>query len=137
MRIPRANDPSTDRRIEHLGDSWGMTPDRFLWSHIDARAVPARAARRILAPSQKSNLGSLVLYQLDCLDGNARRSCSCKQTPAAQPFVDITLFKAISGPHTLAVGLAWWLFGMALAVGYVVFVYTRFRGKVDLGSVAH
>jgi len=50
---------------------------------------------------------------------------------------DITLAKAISGPHTLAVGLAWWLFGMALAVGYVVFVYTRFRGKVELESGAH
>jgi cytochrome d ubiquinol oxidase subunit II len=50
---------------------------------------------------------------------------------------DITLAKAISGPHTLAVGLAWWLFGMALAVGYVVFVYTRFRGKVELQSEVH
>jgi cytochrome d ubiquinol oxidase subunit II len=28
----------------------------------------------------------------------------------------ITLAGALSGPHTLAVGLAWWLFGMALAV---------------------
>ncbi|HEY1160041.1 MAG TPA: cytochrome d ubiquinol oxidase subunit II, partial [Terracidiphilus sp.] len=50
---------------------------------------------------------------------------------------DITLAKAISGPHTLAVGLAWWLFGMALAIAYVIFVYTRFRGKVDLTSAAH
>jgi cytochrome d ubiquinol oxidase subunit II len=50
---------------------------------------------------------------------------------------DITLAKAISGPHTLAVGLAWWLFGMALAGAYIVFVYTRFRGKVDLGSPVH
>jgi cytochrome d ubiquinol oxidase subunit II len=44
---------------------------------------------------------------------------------------DITLAKAISGPHTLAVGLVWWSFGMALAIGYVVFVYSKFRGKVD------
>jgi len=44
---------------------------------------------------------------------------------------DITLSRAISGPHTLAVGLAWWVFGMALAVGYVVFVYSRFKGKAD------
>lgn len=50
---------------------------------------------------------------------------------------DITLAKAISGPHTLAVGLAWWLMGMALAAAYIVFVYTRFRGKVDLASTAH
>lgn len=45
--------------------------------------------------------------------------------------LDITLERALSGPHTLAVGLAWWLVGMALAVGYFVFVYSRFRGKAD------
>ncbi|HWG21338.1 MAG TPA: cytochrome d ubiquinol oxidase subunit II [Terracidiphilus sp.] len=50
---------------------------------------------------------------------------------------DITLERAISGPHTLAVGLAWWLFGMALAVGYVVFVYSRFRGKADVEAGGH
>jgi cytochrome d ubiquinol oxidase subunit II len=50
---------------------------------------------------------------------------------------DITLAKAISGPHTLAVGLVWWAFGMTLAVGYVVFVYVKFRGKVDLASASH
>jgi cytochrome d ubiquinol oxidase subunit II len=44
---------------------------------------------------------------------------------------DITLSRAISGPHTLAVGLVWWSFGMALAVGYIVFVYSRFKGKAD------
>jgi len=49
--------------------------------------------------------------------------------------LDITLDRALSGHHTLAVGLAWWLFGMALAISYVVFVYRRFRGKVDLHSV--
>ena len=54
--------------------------------------------------------------------------------PSTTGGMDITLGRAISGPHTLAVGLAWWLFGMALAVGYVVFVYTRFRGKVDANS---
>jgi cytochrome d ubiquinol oxidase subunit II len=44
---------------------------------------------------------------------------------------DITLSRALSGPHTLAIGLAWWLVGMVLAVSYVVFVYSRFKGKVD------
>jgi cytochrome bd ubiquinol oxidase subunit II len=50
---------------------------------------------------------------------------------------DITLTRAISGPHTLAVGLVWWLFGMGLAIAYVVFVYTRFSGKVDLRANEH
>ncbi len=47
---------------------------------------------------------------------------------------DITLSRALSSPHTLAVGLVWWSFGMALALAYVVFVYSRFRGKVDVGE---
>ncbi len=50
---------------------------------------------------------------------------------------DITLARALSGPHTLAVGLAWWLFGMALAIGYVVFVYSRFKGKVGAHAGGH
>jgi cytochrome d ubiquinol oxidase subunit II len=50
---------------------------------------------------------------------------------------DITLLRAISSHHTLAVGLAWWAFGMALAVTYIIFVYGKFRGKVDLQTGGH
>lgn len=50
---------------------------------------------------------------------------------------DITLSRAISGPHTLSVGLVWWTFGMILAVSYVAFVYSRFKGKVDLQPSKH
>jgi cytochrome d ubiquinol oxidase subunit II len=50
---------------------------------------------------------------------------------------DITLTRAISGPHTLAVGLVWWIVGMALAISYEVFVYGKFRGKVDLLPTIH
>jgi cytochrome d ubiquinol oxidase subunit II len=50
---------------------------------------------------------------------------------------DITLSRALSGQHTLAVGIVWWSFGMALAVGYVVFVYSRFKGKVGAHAGGH
>jgi len=30
------------------------------------------------------------------------------------------------------IGLAWWSFGMVLALGYFFFVYRQFRGKVRL-----
>jgi cytochrome d ubiquinol oxidase subunit II len=53
------------------------------------------------------------------------------------PDRDITLGRALSGPHTLSVGLVWWTAGMILAAGYFVFVYTRFSGKSDLHSDAH
>lgn len=43
---------------------------------------------------------------------------------------DLTIARAISGPHTLRVGLAWWAVGMVLALIYFVVVYWLFRGKV-------
>lgn len=45
---------------------------------------------------------------------------------------DITIDKALSGPHTLRVGLIWWAFGMCLAFIYFFVVYRMFRGKVSL-----
>jgi cytochrome d ubiquinol oxidase subunit II len=52
---------------------------------------------------------------------------------------DITIANALSGPHTLHVGLIWWAFGMCLALMYFVIVYRLFRGKVRLepGGYAH
>jgi len=47
---------------------------------------------------------------------------------------DITIVKALSGPHTLRVGLVWWGFGMCLAVMYFLVVYRMFKGKVSLES---
>lgn len=64
------------------------------------------------------------------------------QYPALLPSIsdktrDITIAKAISGPHTLSVGLIWWAFGMVLAFGYFFLVYRMFRGKVDLESTGY
>jgi cytochrome d ubiquinol oxidase subunit II len=47
---------------------------------------------------------------------------------------DITVGNALTGAHSQAVGLVWWGIGMALAVGYIVFAYSRFRGKTDEGE---
>jgi len=60
--------------------------------------------------------------------------------PSSQdPSRDITVAKAISGPYTLQVGLAWWIIGMILATTYFVIVYRMFRGKVSLdgGGYGH
>ena len=42
----------------------------------------------------------------------------------------ITIAGALAGPHTLRVGLAWWIFGTMLALLYFSIVYWLFRGKV-------
>jgi cytochrome bd ubiquinol oxidase subunit II len=46
------------------------------------------------------------------------------------PALNITIYKAAAGSYSLSFGLIWWSFGMLLAIGYFVFVYRMFRGKV-------
>ncbi|HWB32929.1 MAG TPA: cytochrome d ubiquinol oxidase subunit II [Acidobacteriaceae bacterium] len=55
------------------------------------------------------------------------------------PAGDITVAKAISGNYATHVGLAWWCFGILLALGYFIVTYTMFRGKVpqDGGGYGH
>ncbi len=44
--------------------------------------------------------------------------------------LNITVYNAASGMHSLSIGLIWWSFGMLLALGYFVFVYRMFKGKI-------
>jgi cytochrome d ubiquinol oxidase subunit II len=53
---------------------------------------------------------------------------------ATDSTLNITVYNAHSGQHSLSIGLIWWSFGMALAVAYFVFVYWTFRGKVTLSG---
>lgn len=50
------------------------------------------------------------------------------------PALNITVYNAATGSHSLSIGLIWWGLGMALAVGYFVFVYRMFKGKVAAES---
>jgi cytochrome bd ubiquinol oxidase subunit II len=49
---------------------------------------------------------------------------------SSDPARDITIARALTGPHSLHVGLVWWSLGLALALGYIVTAYSLFRGKV-------
>jgi cytochrome d ubiquinol oxidase subunit II len=53
------------------------------------------------------------------------------------PSLNLTVYNARSGDHALRIGLIWWTFGMALAVGYFVFVYRMFRGKITEVPAGH
>lgn len=46
------------------------------------------------------------------------------------PALNITIYNAAAGSYSLSYGLIWWSFGMLLAIGYFVFIYRMFRGKV-------
>jgi cytochrome bd ubiquinol oxidase subunit II len=55
-------------------------------------------------------------------------------TATTDPALNITVYNAHSGEYALSIGLIWWGVGMAIAVGYFIFVYWMFRGKVSLTS---
>jgi cytochrome bd-type quinol oxidase subunit 1 len=44
----------------------------------------------------------------------------------------LTIYNAATGAHGMVIGFVWWTLGMILAVGYFVFIYRMFRGKVNL-----
>lgn len=50
------------------------------------------------------------------------------------PALNITVYNAASGRYALSVGLVFWSIGMLLALGYFVFIYRMFKGKVSAGN---
>jgi cytochrome d ubiquinol oxidase subunit II len=54
--------------------------------------------------------------------------------PARDHQYDLTIQNTSAGAHGLNVGLVWWTLAAVLALGYFVFVYRKFRGKVGLGE---
>jgi len=53
-------------------------------------------------------------------------------TATTDPALNITVYNAHSGHYALSIGLIWWSIGIAIAIGYFIFVYWTFRGKVRL-----
>ena len=51
---------------------------------------------------------------------------------STDPALNLTIYNSAAGAHGLLVGLAWWIPGVIIALGYFVFVYRMFRGKVQL-----
>jgi cytochrome d ubiquinol oxidase subunit II len=49
----------------------------------------------------------------------------------------LTIMNSAAGDYALSAGVTWWAAGMAIAIGYFVFVYRMFRGKVTVGDGGH
>jgi cytochrome d ubiquinol oxidase subunit II len=46
------------------------------------------------------------------------------------PELGLTIYNSAAAPYGLKVGLTWWIPAMILALGYFVFTYRHFAGKV-------
>jgi len=89
--------------------------------------------------SDRKAFACSCLYLAVMLAGAAVALYPALLPSSSDPALDITIQKALSGPHTLSVGLVWWAFGMLLALTYFVIIYRMFRGKVSLqgGGYGH
>lgn len=47
---------------------------------------------------------------------------------------NLTIANSVTSAYAMKVALVWWSFGFVLALGYFVYVYRMFRGKVELDS---
>jgi len=54
--------------------------------------------------------------------------------PAMDPANSLTIENASAGAYGLSVGLIWWPIGITIALGYFVFLYRSFAGKVETRS---
>ena len=50
--------------------------------------------------------------------------------PAIDPVRSLTIYNSAAGAYGLGVGLIWWSIGIVIALGYFVFLFRTFRGKV-------
>jgi len=47
---------------------------------------------------------------------------------------NLTIANSVTSSYAMKVALVWWTLGIIIALGYFVFVYRMFRGKVELGG---
>jgi cytochrome d ubiquinol oxidase subunit II len=52
--------------------------------------------------------------------------------PSIDPQYSLTIENSITASYALQIGLRWWIIGIVIALGYFVFLYRMFRGKVTL-----
>jgi cytochrome bd ubiquinol oxidase subunit II len=80
---------------------------------------------------------SSCAYILSMLVGAAVGLYPVLLPASTDPARDITIERALSGHYSASIGLIWWGFGMLLAIGYFIFVYRMFSGKVRLTHGVH
>jgi cytochrome bd ubiquinol oxidase subunit II len=51
---------------------------------------------------------------------------------STDPNYSLTIYNTATGSHGMGVGFVWWTLAMIIAIGYFVFIYRMFRGKVKL-----
>jgi cytochrome d ubiquinol oxidase subunit II len=90
----------------------------MLWATLNRREKPAFVAS--------------ALYIASMLVGAAFALYPVVLPASTDPSYSLTIYNSAAAHHGLVVGITWWSIGFVLAVGYFVFIFRMFRGKVGL-----
>ncbi len=86
----------------------------------------------MLKQAEKMAFIASALYIVGMLVGAAFALYPVVLPASTDPSRNLTIYNTAAGAHGLGVGLVWWVVGMILALGYFVFVFRMFKGKVRL-----
>jgi cytochrome bd ubiquinol oxidase subunit II len=107
------------------------------WS-IPVTVVVALAAMIYFHAKQNDKAAFLcsTAYIVGMLGGAAFAMYPYLLPASTDPSYSLTIFNSRTGNYSMSVGLVWWLVGITIALGYFVFLYRFFRGKVKLEDEA-
>jgi cytochrome d ubiquinol oxidase subunit II len=111
-------------------------PVLFVIPIVVAGSLGAMMFFRAKANEKAAFLSSSV-YLIFMLVGAAAAVYPSLLASSRDPAQNITVYNAAAGEYSLSVGLIMWGVGMALAIGYFIFTYRMFRGKVPMESGGH
>ena len=86
----------------------------------------------MLKGNEKLAFVASALYILGMLVGAAFALYPVVLPASTDPARNLTIYNTAAGRHGLSVGFVWWILGAILAVGYFIFLFRMFRGKVRL-----
>ena len=86
----------------------------------------------MIKSAEKIAFVASALYIVGMLVGAAFALYPVVLPASTDPALNLTIYNTKAGEHGLAVGFAWWIIGMILALGYFFFLFRMFKGKVRL-----
>ena len=110
---------------------------RFPVLYVVPVAVAVSLAAMLMYRRKGNDVGaffSSVAYLVFMLVGAAAAVYPNLLVSTTDPALNITVWNAHTGAYSLRIGLIFWSFGMTMALGYFIFVYRMFKGKVAAES---
>ncbi len=86
----------------------------------------------ILKREDKIGFVASALYIVGMLVGAAFALYPVVLPASTDPSLNLTIYNTAAGHHGLSVGFIWWILGALLALGYFLFLFRMFKGKVRL-----